>query len=172
MHQKTLKHSSKWIVTFTTTQRASIQVLIFLPIFPLVHWFQTWCMWWRAGVQVLILLPFLLLLMANSMYMMKNRPWTDPSPTSSWICYYKLSVYDEEHWSKYWSFSHSFLSLLINSMQMMKSRGPSTDPSPSPSSVHWLQTLCRWWKAGGQALILLPLLLQSVDCKLNADDEE
>ena len=54
----------------------------------------------------------------------------------------------------------------------MKSRGPSTDPSPTPSSVHWLHTPCTGRRAGGQVVILLPLPIQSVDCKLNAYHEE
>ena len=108
------------------------------------------CIWWRAWGQV----PILLQLLHQSV-----------------DC--KLNAYNEEQGAKYWSFSNSFFSLLdADSMHMMKSRGPSTDPSPTPSSVCWLQTQFRRWIAGGQVLILLQLILQSIKCILNAYDEE
>ena len=106
---------------------------------------------------------------------MKNRgPSTDPSsPNPSSICWLQTQCIWWRAGAKYWSFSHSFFNLLIEkSMNMMKSRGPSTDPSPTPSSVHWLHTPCIGRRAGGQVVILLPLPIQSVDCKLNAYHEE
>ena len=112
-------------------------------------------------------------LIPNLMHVMKSRgPSTDPSPFPSSVCWWQTQCI-------WWRTGHVQIllpllleSVITNSMHMMKSIGPSTDPSPTPSWVCWLQTPCRWWRAGVQVLILLLLLLESVDCKLHADDKE